>query len=256
MTSSSTLKKTEVLSRFRQHNLRVKISKCTFAAPKVTHLGHEISAQGVFPDPSKVEAVQNLSPSKSVKDVRSFSGLAGYYRRFVPGFATVAVPLTALTKQDRSFDWTSEYDQAFQTLKTLISSPSVLKYPRFDREFVVHTDASDVAVGAVLSQVDDDGIEKPVAYASQSLSARERNYSTTEKEAYAIVYAARHFRVYLLGRRFKLVTDHKALTWLHSMEPKGHLARWLMDLQEFQFTTEHRQGRQHANGDALSRFKR
>ena len=98
----------EVLSRFRQHNLRVKISKCTFAAPKVSYLGHVISAEGISPDPTKVEAVQNLLSPKSVKDVRSFLGLAGYYRRFVRGFATVGAPLTDLTKQDRRFDWTTE----------------------------------------------------------------------------------------------------------------------------------------------------
>jgi len=244
----------EVLARFRQHNLRVKISKCTFAAPKVSYLGHVISAEGIFPDPTKVEAVQNLLSPKSVKDVMSFLGLAGYYRRFVRGFATVAAPLTDLTKHDRRFDWTTECEQAFQTLKTLISSAPVLKYPRFDREFIIQTDASDVGVGAVLSQLDGDGVKKPVAFASQSLSVRERNYSTTEKEAYAIVYTLRHFRVYLLGRQFKLVTDHKALTWLHSMEPEGRLARWVMELQEFQFSIEHRPGRPHANADALSRL--
>jgi len=244
----------EVLSRFRQHNLRVKISTCTFAAPKVSYLGHVISAEGISPDPTKVEAVQNLSSPKSVKDVRSFLGLAGYYRRFVRGFATVAAPLTDLTKQDRRSDWTTECEQALQRLKTLISSAPVLKNPRFDIEFIVQRDASDVGVGAVLSQSDDDGVEKPVAFASQSLSARERNYSTTEKEAYAIVYALRHFRVYLLGRQFKLVTDRKALTWLHSMKPKGRLARLVMEFQEFKFSIEHRPGRRHANADALSRL--
>ena len=244
----------EVLSRFRQHNLSVKISKYTFAAPKVSYLGHVISAEGISPDPTKVEALQNLSSPKSVKDVRSFLGLAGYYRRFVRGFATVAAPLTDLTKQDRRFDWTTECEQAFQTLKTLISSAPVLKYPRFDRECIVQTDASDVGVGAVLSQLDDDGVEMPVAFACQSLSARGRNYSTTEKGAIAILYALRHFRFHLLGRQFKFVTDHKAFTWLHNMEPKGRLARWVMELQEFQFSIEHRPGRRHTNADALSRL--
>ena len=116
----------EVLSRFRQHNLRVKISKCTFVAPKVSYLGHVISGEGISPDPTKVEVVQNLSSPKSVKNIRSFLGLAGYYRRFVRAFATVAAPLTDLTKQDRRFDWTTECEQAFHTLKTLISSAPVL----------------------------------------------------------------------------------------------------------------------------------
>ena len=136
----------------------------------------------------------------------------------------------------------------------LISAASVLKSSRFDREFIVQTDASDVGVGAVLSQLDDDGVEKPVAFTSQSHSDRERNYSTTKKEASVIVYAVRHFRVYLLGRQYKLATDHKALTWPHNMEPKGRLARWVMELQEFQFSIEHRPGRRHASADASSRL--
>ena len=139
-------------------------------------------------------------------------------------------------------------------MKFLLCSAPVLCYPRFDREFILQTDASDFGVGAVLSQIDDNGYEKVVAYASKALSARQKKFSATEKEAYAIVFGTQQFRVYLLGRHFKIVTDHNALRWLHSMEPKGRLARWILDLQEFTFSVVHRAGRIHNNADALSRL--
>ena len=119
----------------------------------------------------------------------------------------------------------------------------------------MQTDASDVGLGAVLSQIDKSGNEHVVAYASKTLSPREKNYSTTEKEAFAIQFGTQHFRVYLLGRKFTISTDHSALSWLHSMEPKGRIARWLMDLQEFDFEVKHRAGRVHNNADALSRLR-
>ncbi len=129
-----------------------------------------------------------------------------------------------------------------------------MAYPDFGKEFVLQTDASDYGVSAVLSQLDDLGNEKVIAYASKALSPREQKYSTTEKEAFAVVFGTAHFRVYLLGRHFKLITDHNALRWLHTMEAKGRLARWIIDLQEFDFSVVHRAGRIHNNADALSRL--
>ena len=131
---------------------------------------------------------------------------------------------------------------------------SHLAYPDFGKDFVLQTDASDYGVGAVLSQLDDSGHEKVIAYASKALTPREQKYSTTEKEALAVVFGTAHLRVYLLGRHFKLITDHNALRWLHTMEAKGRLARWIMDLQEFDFSVVHRAGRIHNNADAISRL--
>ena len=136
----------------------------------------------------------------------------------------------------------------------MLCSAPILCYPRFDRECILQTDASDFGVGAVLSQIDDKGREKVIAYASKALSARQKKFSATEKEAYAIVFGTQQFRVYLLGRPFQIVTDHNALRWLHSMESKGRLARWILDLQEFNFSIVHRAGRLHNNADALSRL--
>lgn len=244
----------KVLSRFRQHHLRVKLSKCIFGAKQVKYLGHLISEQGVRPDPAKVEVVRDISTPTSVKAVRSFLGLASYYRRFIRGFSTLAAPLTHLTKKNARFQWTDDCETAFQTIKQLLCSAPVLSYPKFDREFILQTDASDVGLGAILSQQDDAGHERVVAYASRALTAREQKYSATEKEAFAVVFGTKHFRVYLLGRKFQLITDHNSLRWLQSMEPKGRLARWIMDLQEFQFDITHKSGRLHTNADALSRL--
>ena len=156
--------------------------------------------------------------------LRSFLGLAGYYRRFIPQFATLAAPLTVLTKKGADFTWSDHHQDAFQALKTLLCSAPVLTHPRFDQPFILQTDASNVGLGAVLAQIDTNGNEQAISYASRTLTPRERNYSTMEKEALAIIFATEHFRFYLLGRPFKIVTDNSALAWLHSVEPKGRIA--------------------------------
>ena len=243
-----------VLSRLQQHNLKVKASKCTFGAPKVSYLGHTVSTAGVHTDMDKVKAVMKLSPPSNVEQVRSFLGLAGYYRKFIPNFATVALPLTMLTKKSIPFSWGQAQIEAFATLKQALCSAPVLAYPQLDRPFKLQTDASDYGIGAVLAQVDSQGQERVISYASRTLDNREKNYSAMEKEALAVVFAINHFRVYLLGRQFHLVTDNRALTWLHSLEPKGRIARWVMDVQEFDFIVSHRPGKKNLNADALSRL--
>ena len=245
-----------VLSRFRQHNLHLNLSKCSFAARTVHYLGHLISEHGVSPLPSKVAAIKQIPVPKSVKDVRSFLGLSGYYRRFIKNYAIISAPLTKLTTNasSKQFLWTPECDVAFKTLKTCLCSSLVLIHPKFDREFVLQTDASDIGLGAILSQLDDNGCERPIAYASKILSGRERKYCTTEKEAFAVIFGVRTFRTYLLGRHFKVITDRSALKWLDSIHLKGRLERWVMELQEFQFSVEHKPGKLHSNADALSRL--
>ena len=212
-----------VLTRFREHNLRVKLAKCVFASPQVTYLGHQVNQKRVSPDPAKVEAVQNISSPTSLKEVHSFPGLTGYYRRFIPHYATIAQLLTKLTSKEyyNRFEWSKECQAAFEKLKHLLCSAPILRYPDFNREFVLHTDASDVGLGVVLSQFDKHSREHVVAYASKTLSPRETNYSTTEKEAFAIQFGTQHFRVYLVGCKFTIITDHNPLSWLQSMEPKG-----------------------------------
>ena len=242
------------MGRFQRHNLRVKASKCCFGANKVTYLGHVVSSNGIHTDPRKIEAVAALDHPKNVQQVRSFLGLAGYYRNFIPNFAVLSAPLVQLTKKGSPFSWTDLQEQAFLQLKSLLCSAPILAYPQFDKRFFLQTDASDKGLGAVLTQLDSTGREHVISYASRSLSDREKSYSTTEKEALAIIFAIDHYRVYLLGAEFTLITDHSALQWLHSVEPKGRLARWVMALQEFSFVVKHRPGNAHQNADALSRL--
>ena len=147
--------------------------------------------------------------------------MAGYYRKFIPGISSIATPLLKLTQKAASFIWTDSCEQAFQRLKQLLCSAPILAYPDFGKNFVLQTDASDNGVGAVLSQLDDSGNEKVIAYASKALSPREQKYSTTEKEALAVVFGTGHFRVYLLSRHFKLITDRNALRWLQYHGSEG-----------------------------------
>ena len=241
-----------VLSHLRQHNLKVKATKCCFGAKQVLYLGHTVSAQGIHTDPAKVKA--ELAPPANLEQVRSFLGLAGYYRKFIPNFATTAAPLTNLTKKGAKFSWNKDQAAAFSTLKQRLCSAPILSYSQLNQPFILQTDASDFGIGAVLAQLDDQGNERVVAYASRVLSDREKHFSAMEREALAVVFATQYFRVYLLGRKFLLITDNKSLKWLHSIEPKGRIARWIMDFQEFDFDIHHRAGKENLNADALSRL--
>jgi len=220
---------------------------------EINFLGHVVSGEGVATDPGKIELVRDWPTPSDVKKVRSFLGLASYYRRFVPTFAEIASPLHALTAKNKQFAWTSDCEQAFTRLKyALISSP-ILAMPNDADPFLLDTDACDVSIGAVLSQVQN-GVERVIAYASRSLSKPERNYCVTRKELLAIVCYTKTFRQYLLGRQFVIRTDHSALQWLRTTpEPIGQQARWCEILKEFDFQIVHRLGRLHGNADAMSR---
>ena len=148
-----------VLQRFQDHNLRFKASKCSFGADKVVYLGHTVSSAGVHTDPSKIMTVQKLPPPANLETLRSFLGLAGYYRKFIPKFATIAAPLTALTKKCTPFIWEDSHQDAFLTLKAHLCSAPILAYPKFDKPFILQTDASNVGLGAVLAQLDTAGTE-------------------------------------------------------------------------------------------------
>ena len=154
-------------------------------------LGHTVSSAGVHTDPSKIKTVQELPPPANLEMLRSFLGLAGYYRKFIPQFAA---PLTALTKKCTAFIWEDHHQAAFLALKTCLCTAPILAYPKFDQPFILQTDASNIGLGAVLAQLDNDGTERVVAYASRTLTPRERSYSTVEKEALAIVFATANFR--------------------------------------------------------------
>lgn len=247
------IKFNKLAERLRKANLKLQPDKCEFLRKEVGYLGHVISDEGVKPDPSKLHAVKEFPRPVHAKNIKQFLGLAGYYRRFIPGFSNVARPLTNLLKKDEPFVWRNEQEAAFTHLRDALCSKPILQYPDFTRQFVVTTDASGYAIGGVLSQ-GDIGKDLPIAYTSRLLNNAERNYSTIEKELLAIVYCVNHFRPYLYGRKFTLVTDHKPLVWLHSVkDPTSRLVRWRLKLAEYEYDVVYKAGKINANADALSR---
>ena len=243
-----------VLTALREAGLKIKPKKCHLLCIEVKFLGHVVSADGVATDPEKLQAVRDWPVPCSQKSLQSFLGFASYYRRFVSGFSQIAGPLFELLKKSKSFAWEEPHDSAFNHLKKALSEAPVLAFPDFSKPFVVDTDASTSGVGAVLSQLDSEGRERPVAFISRALSTPERNYSVTRLELLAVVWALRYFKPYLLSQRFVLRSDHGSLRWLLNFkDPSGQMARWLDTLAEFDFSIVHRPGARHQNADGLSR---
>ena len=242
-----------VLERLQGFGLTAKMAKCQWAMGECTYLGHVIGGGHVKPEMNKLEAVENFPVPKTKKEVRSFLGLTGYYRRFV---TAMAVPLTNLTRKEypETVVWTEECDKAFNALENMLTSTPVLSSPDFEKTFILQTDASNYGVGAVLSQTDADGLEHPIAYFSRKLLDREQKYSTIEKEYLAIKLSIKAFQMYLLGCPFIIQTDHRTLQWLSNVKDENsRLARWSLALLPYQFNIEHRRGRANANADSLSR---
>lgn len=243
----------EVLRRLSGAGLTLGWDKCRLGAEKLKYLGYLVTPRGLHVDPEKVSAVVDYPVPKTPKNIRQFLGLVSWYRRFIPDFASVAAPLTKLTRKGQEWLWGAEQDGAFRELKGRLVKAPILSCPDFGRPFLLQTDASTTGVGAILSQVFEDG-ERPIAYASRALTSAERKYTTTEQECLAVVFGTEKFRCYLEGARFEVITDHHSLQWLHNLkDPQGRLARWAMKLQAHDFTITHRPGRLHQAPDALSR---
>ena len=242
-----------VLARFAQAGLKLKSQKCQLFKREVDFLGHVINKHGIHTNPQKIECVKTWPTPKNITELRSFLGLCSYYRRFIANYSHVAKPLTRLTEKDQKFNWTSECSEAFGRLKhTLVTAP-ILAHPDFTKPFILDTDASNHAIGAVLSQKTENE-ERVIAYASRTLSKSERKYCVTRKELLALVYFVKYFRHYLYGRKFTARTDHASLRWLMNFKnPEGQVARWLEVLSTFSMAIEHRPGRLHGNADGMSR---
>ena len=251
--SEMTERLNHVLNKLVHAGLKLKPSKCNFYARQVHFLGHVVSAEGVVTDPNKISSVVDWPTPTSVTDIRSFLGLCSYYRKFIKDFAKIADPLTRLTQKDVPFKWDSKAQEAMDALKLCLVNAPILSYPDPSADFVLDCDASDIGIGGVLSQVID-GKEQVVCYGSKSLSKPERRYCVTRRELLAVVYFVKHYRQYLLGKKFTVRSDHQPLKWLFKLkEPTGQVARWLELLQSYDFVIDYRAGKQHGNADGMSR---
>ena len=244
----------EVLGRFRQANLKINPLKCEFFRTKVHFLGHVISKEGLQVDPTKIAAVKEFPVPINQTQVKSFLGLCSYYRRYIKNFAEIARPLHKASETNSPFKWTTEAEQAFEDLKARLLTTPILAFPTMEDPFILYTDASQLAMGAVLAQVQN-GQERAICYASKAFSKSQSKYSATKRELLAMVHFTRYFRHYLLGRKFKIVTDHSALRWLHNFnDPDGLIARWIEKLAAFDYEVQHRPGKSIGHADSLSRI--
>ena len=186
----------KVFARLCATGLSLKPQKCSFVKQEVTYLGYVVSSDGISPDSAKVAAVREFPQPSDLKTLRSFLGLASYYRRFIPQFSVVASPLHALTRKNAAYVWDPVCQRAFEHLKELLTAAPVLAFPDFSREFMLETDASGAGLGAVLAQKQEEGLVRPIAYASRTLQPHEKNYGVTELEALGTVWAVKHFQPY------------------------------------------------------------
>lgn len=211
---------------------------------------------GLRTDPEKVSAMVNFPQPRNATEVKRFVGMCSWYRRFIPQFSTLMAPITELLKgrkKKQTISWNEAASIAFQKIKEALVSAPILSSPDFTKPFTIQCDASDTGLGGVLTQ-ELDGDERAVAFASRSLTKTERNYSVTERECLAVVFAIDKFRPYIEGTHFTVITDHHSLLWLHRMkDPVGKLARWSVKLQQFSFDLVHRKGKFNVVPDALSR---
>ena len=250
----------KVLERFEKFNVRLNKAKCQFLKSQIKFLGHVLSAEGVSPVEDKVSAIKGAPRPTNVSELKSFVGMLNYYGKFVPDLSSKLSPLYALLHHATTWRWTRECENSFQYAKNVLSGDNVLVHYDKEKELVLSVDASPYGLGAILSHKLADGTEKPIAYASRTLSSAEKNYAQIEREGLAIVFGVKKFHLYLYGRSFLLVTDHKPLTRIFG--PKSgipplaaaRMQRWALLLSGYQYKIEHRSSSDNANADMLSRL--
>ena len=244
----------DVFDRLKEAGLKLKPSKCYFAATTVTYLGHNFSKEGVSVDTSKTECVASFPIPKNCTDVRSFLGLATYYKKFVKGFSHISAPLYKLLGESTKFEFTEERKTAFEKLKQALVTTPILRYPDFDKEFFLYCDSSDYSIGYILGQKDDEGREVDIHDGGCALRPAEINYPITHKEGLALVESIKYYHIYLIGRKFTVLTDHQALKSLPTnKDVSGRLARWAIHLQGYDFDIVYKPGKKNGKADALSR---
>src|SRR3569832_84803 len=243
-----------IFERLKAANLKLKLRKCQLVQNKINYLGHIISKEGLRVDPAKTDAIAEMPIPQNIKQLKSFLGLCSYYRRFLQNLVMSSSHLNKLLNKDQPFVWTHECQQNFDQIKQSLQQTTTLAFPDFTKPFIVQTDASKEGIGAVLSQLDGD-LEKPIAFASRTLSKPEKNYSTMEQEALAIVWGLKYFRPYIYGHKIILYTDHAPIRLLKLKDDSSpRLVRWIMALQQYDLQVKYRKGSQNQNADALSRL--
>ncbi|XP_029947498.1 uncharacterized protein K02A2.6-like [Salarias fasciatus] len=248
------------LRRLEDYGLRVREDKCDFFKPAVEYLGHVIDADGLHTAPSKVTAITDAPAPENVGQLRSFLGLLNYYGKFIPHLATQLQPLHELLKAGNAWSWSKECEVAFNTAKSALTDKTVLTHFDASLPLQLACDASPYGVGAVVSHITPTGEEKPIAFASRTLSKAEKNYPQIEKEALSIIFGIKKFHTYLYGRRFTLLTDHRPLTSIfgpHTGVPTlaaSRMQRWALILSAHDYDIRYRQSGAHANADSLSRL--
>jgi predicted aspartyl protease len=243
----------QVLKTLGEANLTLKPTKCKLFRDQLVFLGFKVSEKGISVDEDKTKAILEFPVPRNLKQLRSYLGVTGFYRKFIKDYAKIANPLHKLLRKDVKFEWGKEQQNAFDKLKEKLTNPPILNFPDFSKQFILCCDCSNTALGIVLAQ-EKDGKECVIAYGGRDLTPAEQVYSTTEKEALSVICAIKKWRLYLLGQKFKVITDHSAVRYIMNIkDPIGRLARWIMFLQQYDMEIIHRPGRAHNNADGLSR---
>jgi hypothetical protein len=238
-----------VLQRLREHRLYAKLSKCDFWLKEIKFLGHTISQAGITVDPDKVQEVMNWKPPTTVRQIRSFLGLAGYYRRFILDFSRIAKPITELLKKEAKFVWGQKCEDAFHTLRQHLTTTPVLAQPDSSKPFDVYCDASGTRLGCVLMQDN-----RVIAYASRALRPHEQNYPTHDLELAAVVHALKMWRHYLMGTHCNIFTDHKSLNYIFTQADLNmRRRRWLELIKDYDLEVHYHPEKANVVANALSR---
>ena len=245
----------DVFERLRDANLVLNKKKCHFIKEKIEYLGHIISRDGIQPNPEKVRAIQTLDPPTTVRGVRSYLGMVGYFRQYIQGFSELARPLTRLTKKHVKFEWTEIEQNSFEVLRQKLIEAPILGYPDLNRPYSLYTDASDYAIGGILTQDFEEG-ERVIQYVSHQLTPNRLHYATIEKEAYAVIYCITKLKQYVLGADVTVYTDHQPLKSLFTAEMKNtRIQRWAILIDEYKIKIKYRRGIHNQRADMLSRIK-
>lgn len=244
-----------ILIRLDEAGLKLKTNKCVFFSSKIELLGHEVSNNGIIPLGKNVEAIKKFPIPKKVKDVRSFIGLTSYYRKYILNFAKIASPLTDLTKKENKFNWGENHNNAFNILKKSIIKAPVLAHFEDTYPVFVTTDASLEGLSGILEQENPNGEKHPIAFTSRKLKGGEKNFSTTELEMSAVVFALNYFKEYLIGRKVTVYSDHSSLQYYKTMKnPSSRITKFIFKLLEFDLEIKHKPGAGNLAADCLSRY--